>query len=47
MIHLIQITHYDLERAILITFSLRFDRFKLRFVTKFFDRKKIRFEKKT
>ncbi len=47
MIHLIQITHYDLERAISITFSLWFDRFKLRFVTKFFDRKKMRLEKET
>jgi hypothetical protein len=47
MIHLIQIIYYDSERAISITFSLRFDRFKLRFVTKFFDRKKIRLEKET
>jgi hypothetical protein len=47
MIHLIQITHYDSKRVISITFSLRFDRFKLRFVTKFFDRKKICFEKET
>jgi hypothetical protein len=47
MIHLIQITHYDSERAISITFSLRFNRFKLRFVAKFFNRKKIRFKEKT
>jgi hypothetical protein len=47
MIHLIQITHYDSKRVVSITFSLRFDRFKLRFVTKFFDRKKIRLEKET